>query len=468
MKGKISICVFVFVFLVFGFGWAKESYAGTDGEAPLVKLWEQSYSPSDFNWLMDLAIDSNDNIIVTGFTGFFEAVETIKYDGNGEVLWTNKDPSLQIVCAIAVDSLNKIIVGASHPLTGYNIIKYLPDGATDWTKTYDEGGAKIVWSVACDGDDNIIVLGDTQPDQGWMALKYDNEGSMLWNNSFGCPEGRAGYPQSVVIDSNNNIILAGYGFYNSSSSTDMVIIKYDPEGNMFWSKPVVYDSGNYDYAQAVCVDKEDNIVVAGSRRDGEGNDHLYVRKYGPDGSFIWDVVEDSEISTAHAVAIDKNDRILVGGTKGEYRGSNYIVCYDTSGNKLWNLAYNPTNGTDEIYGLAIDSNNDIGVGGTATGTYLTTKYAYVQYDGDGDGLPDNFENSRCTDPFDADSDDDGIIDGAEDVNHNGVVDPGETDPCNIDTDGDGIQDGTELGITEPVSVPRRGPSPWNRYKCIHP
>ena len=68
-------------------------------------------------------------------------------------------------------------------------------------------------------------------------------------------------------------------------------------------------------------------------------------------------------------------------------------------------------------------------------------------DTDGDGLPDDLENTTCTDPFDADTDDDGIPDGVEDANHNGVVDPGETDPCLADTDGDSIQDGTELGYT---------------------
>jgi len=46
-----------------------------------------------------------------------------------------------------------------------------------------------------------------------------------------------------------------------------------------------------------------------------------------------------------------------------------------------------------------------------------------------------------------DTDNDGIPDSDEDVNHNGVVDPGETDPSNPDTDGDCIQDGTELGYT---------------------
>ena len=46
-----------------------------------------------------------------------------------------------------------------------------------------------------------------------------------------------------------------------------------------------------------------------------------------------------------------------------------------------------------------------------------------------------------------DNDNDGIKDEDEDANHNGIVDPNETDPYNIDTDGDGIQDGTELGYT---------------------
>ncbi len=68
-------------------------------------------------------------------------------------------------------------------------------------------------------------------------------------------------------------------------------------------------------------------------------------------------------------------------------------------------------------------------------------------DSDGDGIPNCVEYLWCTDPNDADTDDDGILDGDEDVNHNGVVDSGETDPCEIDTDGDGIQDGTELGYT---------------------
>jgi predicted extracellular nuclease len=72
---------------------------------------------------------------------------------------------------------------------------------------------------------------------------------------------------------------------------------------------------------------------------------------------------------------------------------------------------------------------------------------------DGDGLTDAQEAALGTSSSDWDSDDDGLADGTEDANHNGVVDPGETNPANADTDGDGIQDGTELGITTPIADP---------------
>jgi hypothetical protein len=70
-------------------------------------------------------------------------------------------------------------------------------------------------------------------------------------------------------------------------------------------------------------------------------------------------------------------------------------------------------------------------------------------DDDGDGLPNSVD--PC--PNDDDCDDDGLMDGSatgsEDLNNNGVVDPGETDPTNWDTDGDGLSDGLERGLTTP-------------------
>ncbi len=68
-------------------------------------------------------------------------------------------------------------------------------------------------------------------------------------------------------------------------------------------------------------------------------------------------------------------------------------------------------------------------------------------DTDGDGLSDSFEETIGTDPNDADSDDDGAIDGLEvdagaDTDEDGLINA--LDP---DSDNDGLFDGTELGQT---------------------
>ena len=51
-------------------------------------------------------------------------------------------------------------------------------------------------------------------------------------------------------------------------------------------------------------------------------------------------------------------------------------------------------------------------------------------DTDGDGLGDSLEAVLGTNPLDADSDDDGLTDGAEDASHNGAIDGAESGPNN--------------------------------------
>lgn len=102
--------------------------------------------------------------------------------------------------------------------------------------------------------------------------------------------------------------------------------------------------------------------------------------------------------------------------------------------------------------------------GWAPDTDSDTLPDYRDLDSDNDGIPDAIEagdedldtppvdtdGDQIPDYRDPDSDNDGLPDGQEDVNHNGVVDPGESDPHQTDTDGDGVTDLIEVAAgTDP-------------------
>ena len=64
----------------------------------------------------------------------------------------------------------------------------------------------------------------------------------------------------------------------------------------------------------------------------------------------------------------------------------------------------------------------------------------VDSDDDGDEVSDENEASLGSNPLNSDSDGDGLLDGEEDANQDGVIGEEETSPIDKDTDGDGLDD----------------------------
>lgn len=77
------------------------------------------------------------------------------------------------------------------------------------------------------------------------------------------------------------------------------------------------------------------------------------------------------------------------------------------------------------------------------GILTTTELQPAASDTDGDGLINDLEILIGTDVNNPDTDNDGILDGIEDFNRNGIIDSTETSPLLADTDKDGIPDGVE-------------------------
>jgi hypothetical protein len=89
----------------------------------------------------------------------------------------------------------------------------------------------------------------------------------------GAPSSDIDYSLSV-FDGSGNLIVAG-NTLASGEAENFLITKIDPEGNILWETYYDFDD-NTDYATAVTVDDNDNILVSGASFSVTTNDFDYA------------------------------------------------------------------------------------------------------------------------------------------------------------------------------------------------
>lgn len=107
-----------------------------------------------------------------------------------------------------------------------------------------------------------------------------------------------------------------------------------------------------------------------------------------------------------------------------------------------------SDGDGLIDAIDVDSDNDGLLDGTEAG--ITADSKPKDTDATQGHFSPDLEPASKTNPKAADSDGDGLGDGAEDVDHNGRYDPGETDATKADTDSDGLTDKLEKTAPNPT------------------
>ena len=195
---------------------------------------------------------------------------------------------------------------------------------------YDSGDSDYASSVTADNDGNIIVVGATSNGTYWnyYTLKYDSNLLFLSSVTYD------GWASDVLVDSNNNIIAAGRSF-SSDYNCDYFTIKYDQ--NLMFISSATYDRGIIDRVSQIAVDSNDNIIITGHSSYGpygsnEENYDYFTIKYDHNLIFIGSVAYDGGTHDfAGAVVVDSNDNIIVSGKTGDITASDYFtIKYDSN------------------------------------------------------------------------------------------------------------------------------------------
>jgi len=161
--------------------------------AAVTEAWVQRYNSTNngYEMVTGLAVDGSGNVIVTGFAGGSgRDFLTSKYAGDdGTLIWqrrnypTNHDDS---ALALTLDSNDDVIVTGFSNLgdlyafpADYYTAKYASaDGALLWQQRYSSTsgyGVDFATAVAVDHNDDVIVTGSSG------TLKYSGtNGALLW------------------------------------------------------------------------------------------------------------------------------------------------------------------------------------------------------------------------------------------------------------------------------------------------
>lgn len=274
-------------------------------------VWEKREETVDFAVEIGFAVtlDQNDNPIVAGihWNGENMDIRTVKYDkSNGTTLWNSTfdggHDGLDYPQSITLDNQNNVIVGGmSYSVNsngvggvGYVTLKYDPNGELLWS-VIDENDIEGVWiepyKVTTDPNGNIAITGygsDENLYKVYYTLKYSADGELIWKNKYtyednGNPTNNTA--SDVKFDTEGNCFVTGT-FGDSSGDSLMGTIKYSTDGEILWVKE--YQTPEHITLGYHLGITDETVYVAGLHRNYEPFSGSIVISYSiEDGTENW-------------------------------------------------------------------------------------------------------------------------------------------------------------------------------------
>jgi hypothetical protein len=232
------------------------------------------------------------------------------------------------------------------------------------------------------------------------AAAASTGGQLQWVRTMASAMGYTAEGLSVAADSSGNVVVVGdyagpmdlgSGPCPHNNIFDAFVAKYTAQGGLLWSK--AFGGGARNYARAVAVDSQGNVIVAGDFSGtadfggmiltapdpyGVWAADMFVAKYSPSGSLLWvKSFGGASGDMGNAVAVDGSDNIILAGGLSSY-GVNFgsgitlsgidmvLVKLSPSGTTLWAKTWGGLGIAPKA--VTVDRYGDVVVSGGCPGT----------------------------------------------------------------------------------------------------
>jgi hypothetical protein len=322
-----------------------------------------------------IMIDDN-HIYVVGRTWNSETEDSnvflLKYDSDGELIWNvtldSQTHDWSNEFAMTKDAI--YVTGATLPNSTAKdrdilLLKYDKNGVPLWNKTW--GGVKHDKEPSFDEGNDVEVLdgyvyvfgtttNDSVPQPGYdvviseqdvLLLKYDSEGELIWEKQFGGEKMSFEYGYCMEILKNELYAVGKILTFDEAAGRleRLRLLKLDTDGNVLLN--MTYDEISCDnilIPRGMLIENG-NIIVSGgiSRRDVGWR--LFMSKFDLSGEFQWvHVLEEEDYHTSGGMSVVEDHILSMAGDNTDRKNTEVILFdYDLEGNLLGNFRW----GTDK-------------------------------------------------------------------------------------------------------------------------
>jgi len=253
-------------------------------------------------------------------------------------------------------------------------------------KTFGGSGYDYASSVKQTTDGGYIVAGYTGSfgagSSDVYILKLNPDGSLAWQKTFGGSDYDVAH--SIQQTTDGGYIVAGYT--NSFGYYDAYILKLNSDGSLAWQK--TFGGTGYDEAYSIQQTTDGGYIVAGKTYPFRAGDYdIYILKLNSDGSLVWSkTFGGSNNDEAYSIQQTTDGGYIVAGktyTFGAVWSDAYVLKLDSDGSLEWQKTFGGS-GNDWAYSIQQTTDGGYIVAGL-TGSFGAVWYdAYVlKLDSDG-------------------------------------------------------------------------------------
>ena len=242
----------------------------------------------------------------------------------------------------------------------------------EWVRNYPNFQGH---SAAIDSSGNIYSVGDSS--SYLIVLKHNPNGNLLWTKKLN--HRKTNSRLLTATDRNNELYVS---FENIAH--DYVLVKIDSSGQLKWENILIY--GGYDEPYSIAVDKAGFIYLTGETFNGTTK--CLTVKYTPQGDTLWARINPEYVMGGNYVSLDDSGNVYVAGGYIAAGGSYYFgtLKYDNNGNLKWFSRYSYQNTISRGLCVKPDNKGNCYVSGYIRLYNGTSISGLIKYDYKGDSV----------------------------------------------------------------------------------